>query len=84
MWMFDIISRTAMMVSDLKAYSDQFPMRDPTCLVSASFTHKDVHAMHTEDAIDDADLPKPLPHVSIFDQSFSSKTESELATAFLK
>jgi hypothetical protein len=96
----------------------KFPMRDPTCLVSASFTHKDVQAMHTEDAIDDADLaappappltrsraqqlqvplpvtpsvppaasapvlPKPLPPVSIFDQPFSSMTESELAIAFL-
>jgi hypothetical protein len=82
--MFDMISRTAMMVSDLKAYPDQFPKRDPRCLVSASFTHKDVQAMHTEDAIDDADLPKPLPPVSIFDQPFSSMTESKLATAFLK
>ena len=51
-----MISRTAMMVSDFKAYPAQFPMRDPTCLVSASFTHKDVQAMHNEDAIDDADL----------------------------
>jgi hypothetical protein len=28
-------------------------------------------------------LPKPLPHVSIFDQPFSSMTESELVTTFL-
>jgi hypothetical protein len=55
-WMFDMISRTAMMVSDFKTYPAQFPMRVPTCLVSASFTHKDVQAMHNEDAIDDADL----------------------------
>ena len=115
--MFDMISKTAMMVSDFKAYPDQFPMRDPTCLVSASFTHKDVQAMHTEDAVDDADLAAPpappltrsrthslqaplpadpsvppvtsapatppLPPASIFDQPFSSMTESELATAFL-
>ena len=40
-WMFDMISKTAMMVSDFKAYPHQFPMRDPTCLVSASFTHKE-------------------------------------------
>jgi hypothetical protein len=58
-WMFDMISRTAMMVSDLKDYPAQFPMRDPTCLVSVSFAHKDVQAMHTEDAIDDADLVAP-------------------------
>ena len=55
-WMFDMISRTAMMVSDFKAYPAQFPMSDPTCLVSASFTHKDVQVMHNEDTIDDADL----------------------------
>ena len=30
-------------------------------LVSASFTHKDVQDMHTEDAIDDADLAAPSP-----------------------
>ena len=106
------------MVSDFKAYHDQFPMRDPTCLVSAAFSHKDVQAMHTEDAVDDADLaaqpappltrsraqslpvplpaapsvptavpitalPKPPPPVSIFDQSFSSMTESQLAAVFL-
>ena len=57
--MFDMISKTTMMVSDFKAYHDQFPMRDPTCLVSAAFSHKDVQAMHTEDAIDDADLAAP-------------------------
>ena len=118
MWMFDMISKTEMMVSDFKTYPDQFPMRDPTCLVSASFTHKDVQAMHTEDAIDDADLAVPLAPpltrsrsqslyvplpdtpfvppatfapvllqsptpVSIFDQPFSSMTESELVTTFL-
>ena len=117
-WMFDMISKTTMMVSDFKAYHDQFPMRDPTCLVSAAFSHKDVQAMHTEDAVDDADpaaqpappltrsraqslpvplpaapsvptevpipaLPKPPPPVSIFDQPFSSMTESQLAAAFL-
>jgi hypothetical protein len=58
--MFEMISKTVIMVSDFKAYPAQFPMRDPTCLVSVSFTHKDVQAMHTEDAIcntiDDADL----------------------------
>ena len=60
-WMFDMISKTAMMVSDFKTYPDQFPMRDPTCLVSTSFTHKDkdVQSMNTEDAIDDADLATP-------------------------
>ena len=57
--MFDMNSRTAKMVSDFKAYPAQFPMRDPTCLVSSSFTHKDVQAMHTEDAIDNADLAAP-------------------------
>ena len=117
-WMFDMISKTAMMVSDFKTYPDQFPMRDPTCLVSASFTQKDVQDMHTEDVIDDADLaappappltrsraqslqvplpatpsvppatfapvlPQPPPPVSIFDQPFSSMTESELVTTFL-
>jgi hypothetical protein len=55
-WMFDMISRTAMMVSDFKAYPAQFPMSDPTCLVSASFTHKDVQVMHNEDTIDDTVL----------------------------
>ena len=58
-WMFDVISKTVMMVSDFKAYPDQFPMRDPTCLVSASFTDKDVQAMHTEDDIDNPDLASP-------------------------
>ncbi len=58
-WMFDMISKTTMMVSDFKAYNDQFHMRDPTCLVSAAFSHKDVQAMHTEDAIDDVDLAAP-------------------------
>jgi hypothetical protein len=55
-WMFDMISKTVIMVSDFKDYPAQFPMRDPTCLVSVSFTHKDVQAMHNEDVIDDADL----------------------------
>jgi hypothetical protein len=55
-WMFDMISKTTIMVSDFKAYHDQFPMCDPTCLVSAAFSHKDVQAMHTEDAVDDTDL----------------------------
>jgi hypothetical protein len=58
-WMLDMISRTAMMVSDFKTYPDQFPMCDSTCLVSASFTPKDVQAMHTEATIDDADLAAP-------------------------
>ncbi len=48
------------MVSDFKDYHDQFPMSDPTYLVSSAFSHKDVQAMHTEDAIDDVDLPAPL------------------------
>jgi hypothetical protein len=116
--MFDMISKTTMMVSDFKTYYDQFPIRDPTCLVSAAFSHKDVQAMHTEDAVDDADLaaqpappltrfrsqslpvhlpaapsvptavpiptlPNPPPPVSIFNQPFSSMTESQLAAAFL-
>ena len=54
-----MMARTAMMVSDFKTYPAQFPMRDPTCLVPDSFTHKDVQAMHTEDTIDDADLVVP-------------------------
>jgi hypothetical protein len=29
-WMFDMISKTTMMVSDFKDYHDQFPMCDPT------------------------------------------------------
>jgi hypothetical protein len=57
--MLGMMSRTAMMVYDFKDFPDQFPVRDPTCLVSASFTHKDVQAMHSEDAIDEADLAAP-------------------------
>ena len=34
-------------------------MRDPTCLVSAAFSHKDIQTMHTEDVIDDTDLATP-------------------------
>ncbi len=54
-----MISKTTMMVCDFKTYHDQFPMRDPTCLLSGAFSHKDVQAMHTEDTIDDADLAAP-------------------------
>ena len=34
-------------------------MRDPTCVVSAAFSHKDIQTMHTEETIDDADLDAP-------------------------
>ena len=59
-WMFDMISRTVMMVAHFKAYPAEFPLRDPTCLVSASGTSEDVQAMHAEDEIDDADIGTPL------------------------
>ena len=54
-WMYDFKSKSRYMVKDWKPYPDEFPLRDPSCLLRpASSTAADIAAMHAEDARDDS------------------------------
>ena len=54
-WMYDFKSKSRYMVKDWTPYPDEFPLRDPSCLLRpASSTAVDVAAMHAEDARDDS------------------------------
>ena len=53
--MYDFKSKSRYMVKDWTPYPDEFPLRDPSCLLRpASSTAVDVAAMHAEDARDDS------------------------------
>ena len=54
-WMYDFKSKSRYMVKDWKPYPDEFPLRDPSCLLRpASSTAADIAAMHADDARDDS------------------------------
>jgi hypothetical protein len=52
--MFDLASKTELLVKDFKSYPDEFPFRDASCLTRSPDTlRKDLANMHAEDEADD-------------------------------